>query len=54
LRKDFGIPNELVPSVVVGFGYPRRKLTGRRKNRKPLAEVAFLEKYGNRLGAGSP
>jgi len=54
LRRDFGIPNELHPSVVVGFGYPRRKLTGRRKNRKPLEEVAFLEKYGNRLVAGSP
>ena len=54
LRKDFGIPNELHPGVVVGFGYPTRKLTGRRKNRKPLAEVAFLEKYGNRLVAGSP
>jgi nitroreductase len=54
LRKDFGIPNELHPSVVVGFGYPKRRLTGRRKNRKPLEEVAFLEKYGNRLVAGSP
>ncbi len=48
-RKDFGIPRELRPSVVVGFGYPARKLTGRRKNRKPLEEVAFLETYGNRL-----
>ncbi len=50
LRKDFGIPNELQPSVVLGFGYPTRKLTGRKKNRRPLEEVAFLEKYGNRLG----
>jgi len=49
LRNDFGIPSELRPSVVVGFGYPTRKLTGRKKNRKPLEEVAFLEKYGNRL-----
>ncbi len=49
LRKDFGIPNELHPSVVMGFGYPTKKLTGRKKNRRPLEEVAFLEKYGNRL-----
>jgi nitroreductase len=49
LRRDFGIPNELRPTVVVGFGYPTRTLTGRKKNRKPLEEVAFLEKYGHRM-----
>jgi nitroreductase len=47
-RRDFGIPKELDPTIVAGFGYPRKKLYGR-KNRKPLSEVAFLEKYGNRL-----
>jgi nitroreductase len=49
LRRDFRIPNELRPSVVVGFGYPTRKLTGKKKNRRPLEEVAFLETYGHRL-----
>ncbi len=49
LRKDFDIPKNLHPSIVVGFGYPVRTLTGKRKNRKPLTEIAFLEKYGNRL-----
>jgi nitroreductase len=49
LCRHFNIPDELSPSVVVGFGYPARKITGKRKNRKPLTEVAFLEKYGNRL-----
>lgn len=48
MRRDFGIPDGLQVTVVVAFGYPVRKLVGR-KNRKPLAEVAFLEKYGNRL-----
>jgi len=47
-RRDFGIPKNLNPTISVGFGYPRRKLRGRKK-RKPLSEVAFLEKYGNRL-----
>jgi nitroreductase len=47
LRKDFDIPKELSPTIVVGFGHPARKLTGKRKNRKPLKEVAFLEKYGS-------
>jgi len=48
LRKDFDIPRELNPTVVVGFGYPARKIFGK-KSRKPLEDVAFLEKYGNNL-----
>jgi len=50
IRRDFGIPEDLNATIVVGFGYPRRKLLGR-KNRKPLSEVAFLEKYGKSLGS---
>ena len=52
LRKDFGIPKEMGPSVVVGFGYPAKKLTGKRKNRKPLNELAYLNNYDNRLESG--
>ena len=52
LRKDFGIPKDLSPSVVVGFGYPAKKLTGKRKNRKPLSELAYLSNYDNRLEPG--
>lgn len=46
LRRDFGIPEELNPVIVVGFGYPAKKLFGR-KNRKPLSEIAFLERFGS-------
>ncbi len=46
--RDFGVPPDLVPSAAVGFGYPRKKILGK-KNRKPLAELAFLEKYGKGL-----
>ncbi len=49
LRDGFGIPDNLNPAVVVGFGYPVKKLLGR-KNRKPLSEVAFLERFGSPLG----
>ena len=45
LQKDFGFPNDLVPSIVIGFGYASRKVIGR-KSRKPLNELAFLERYG--------
>ena len=46
VRGDFGIPNELSPSIIVGFGYPARKLTGKRKNRLPLDRLVYYEKYG--------
>jgi len=46
MRKDFAIPKELSPTAVVGFGYPAKKILGR-KNRRPLAELAFLDKFGN-------
>jgi nitroreductase len=46
LRNDFGIPNELEPAVILGFGYPSRKLTGSRKNRLPLDNLVYYEKYG--------
>jgi nitroreductase len=49
MRKDFGIPEGLNSTVVIGFGYPKKKILGR-KNRRPLSEVAFLERYGNPLG----
>ncbi len=49
-RRDFGIPEGLNPTIVVGFGYPVKKLFGR-KDRLPLASVAYLERYGGSLDA---
>ena len=48
LARDFGIPDELNPSVVIGFGYPAKRVIGK-KNRKPLGDLAFQDKYGKRL-----
>jgi len=48
IRRDFGIPGNLAATVVVAFGYPTRKLKGV-KSRRPLSEVAYLEKFGNGL-----
>jgi nitroreductase len=50
MRKDFAIPDELKPTVVIGFGYPVKKILGK-KNRKPLSELAFVDKYGNKFEA---
>ena len=47
LRGDFAIPKELSPSVTIGFGYPARKVIGKRKNRLPIRELVYYEKYGN-------
>lgn len=46
-RSDFGIPKELSPTVIVGFGYPAMELTGKRKNRLPLCKLVYYEKYGD-------
>lgn len=50
LRKDFNIPKDFHLAAVVGFGYPSRKLKGK-KNRKPLEELVFLEKFDNKFDA---
>lgn len=46
LRKDFGIPEDLSPTVIVGFGYSPRKLTGKKKNRLPIDPLVYNEQYG--------
>jgi nitroreductase len=48
IRRDLEIPKEMNVSVIVGFGYPAKKIIGK-KNRKPLSEIVFLGKYGNRF-----
>ncbi len=48
IRRDFAIPQELEISAALGFGYPVRRIRGR-KNRKPLEELVFAERYGIRF-----
>jgi nitroreductase len=45
LRRDFNIPQNLKIAVVLGFGYPAKKLKGK-KSRKPIEEIVSLESYG--------
>ena len=47
MRSDFKIPSNLSISAVVGFGYPIKLITGKRKNRKSLSELVFKEIFGN-------
>lgn len=43
------VPNEYEVVAVVPFGYPTRKLGKGRKRRKPLAEVASRDRFGQPL-----
>jgi nitroreductase len=44
LRSDFNIPKRLSPTIVLGFGYPARRLVGK-KNRQPLETLVYREKF---------
>lgn len=46
LRTDFEIPSDMNISMIVGFGYSARPLTGR-KSRTDLKNLVYYEKYGN-------
>jgi nitroreductase len=46
MKNDFKIPSNLNISAVVGFGFPKKSITGK-KNRKPLNELMYNEVYGN-------
>ncbi|MFB3889729.1 MAG: nitroreductase family protein [Candidatus Bathyarchaeia archaeon] len=48
MARDFGIPSSMNLTAVVGFGYPAKPIKGR-KSRRPLAELAFLERFGEKL-----
>ena len=48
MRKDFAIPSSLKPVVVVGFGYPVKKIVGKKK-RMPLTELVSIDKFGNKF-----
>ena len=41
-----GIPDNLDMLAIIPFGYPARPVGKGKKNRKPLSEVAHLERFG--------
>jgi nitroreductase len=49
VRKKVGLPDKYEVLAVVPFGYPKRKIGLGKKKRKPLAEVASGERFGNPL-----
>lgn len=49
MRNDFSIPIDYKPVIVVGFGYPKKKVDGKtkKKNRLPLSELVSFERFGD-------
>jgi nitroreductase len=56
IREDFAIPLDYKPVIVVGFGYPRKKITGKtkKKNRLPMNELVSFEEYGSFTNKNRP
>jgi len=48
MRGKYGVPQEYHIACVIGFGYPKHKIIGR-KNRQPIEALAFSGKMGNPL-----
>ena len=48
MQKDFALPPNLALTVIAGFGYPAKKVIGK-KSRLPLEEIAFEDRYGQKL-----
>ena len=48
VRAEFGFPESYDVIAVLPFGYPRRKVVGKKK-RKPFSEVASAERFGQPL-----
>ncbi|MBO3802143.1 MAG: nitroreductase family protein [Thermoproteota archaeon] len=48
IKEFFRIPENLTISAIVGFGYPAKRIVGKKK-RLPLEEIAFYRKYNQKL-----
>ena len=46
MREEFNIPDNMHITAVVSFGYPKRKIIGK-KTRLPLSRIAYHERYDN-------
>ncbi len=46
VKRLLGIPDELDVLAIIPLGYPAKPVGKGRKNRKPLSEVAHLERFG--------
>jgi len=52
IKALLNVPADKLVLTVIPFGYPKKKLGAGKKQRKPLAEVAHLEQFGQTYPAG--
>lgn len=52
VKELLGLPGDAVFLTAFPVGYPRQRVTGRRKRRKPLEEIVHWERFGQRGPAG--
>ena len=50
VRKLLGMPANFDVLAIVAFGYPATRVSGSKKRRKPLEQVASRERFGQPLG----
>jgi nitroreductase len=48
VRREYGLPDTYDVLAVIPFGYPKRKVVGKKK-RKPLSQVVSAERHGQPL-----
>lgn len=48
VREEYGLPETYDVLAVIPFGYPKRKIHGKKK-RKPLSQVVSAERFGHPL-----
>ncbi len=49
VKPPLGIPDQLDVFAIVPFGYPAKTVGKGKKNRKPLSQMAYRERYGQFL-----
>jgi nitroreductase len=47
IRKTLNLPDSAIPVAIIALGYPDENPSP--KPRKPLGEIVFLNKYGNKI-----
>ncbi len=51
LKSEFGIPDEMNPSVIIGFGHPAKYSKNKKKNRLPMDKLVHHEKYDESISS---
>lgn len=51
IKSLLGVPDDRMVLTIIPFGYPLRQVGAGKKQRKPLAEIAHAERFGQPYGS---